>query len=74
MLDCGTVERSEIEVEVDILDSETVLVSWQYDDSRHLVTSLEIIYSPAGARSGQGPISDEWCFDNYKIYKTVKKF
>ena len=44
-------EVKHLNVMVDILDSQTAKVSWiMADTQRHLLTSLEIIYSPLQAR------------------------
>ena len=45
MTDCS----EELHVDVHILDSQTVRVSWQHDPSLQ-VCSVEIVYSPTGSR------------------------
>ena len=46
-----TDEMKLLNVMVDIMDSQTARVSWTMEDTqRHLLTSLEIIYSPVQAR------------------------
>ena len=50
----STIEEEEsrtFNVTIEILDSETALVSWEMAETpRHLLSSLEIIFSPVDAR------------------------